>query len=542
MATLEHIRMCQALWYIAPVERVCTDPDLEYAVSNYAHRFPGKLAVIVTKVDRDVNNALAKDMEKKGQNLGGFEQHKAAIEHHHELLKDIRAKLKKKSCTGSKRNTLRDQEDALNISIDKLESQKHECVVYARNTHIVARLKHDKAQYLPEGASLPVHCVSNRHYAIHKGAAPREGPLLEIVSTGIPDLRAYAMALAAPWVWENHKEILVHKLKILFHGVHGWAQNSPSKRNRGLPDVVTPVKTLWESNHDASLKRCIEDFSSIVVGKLRAGHASSMVEVMRYLKVITGSWLPVTFLAFFRNNGNHTTKAVGAHSWNEAFIKWQKVNILNPAWDASPNPEDSFDAGVDKLIKALEDIPEQLDSLPESVPLSTAAFTNMLQGQIALIRTERDRLRSDYRDKYGNIKLDACLDQYSGYFAKAMRPCYRAGKDDKGEGVCTRVRNLLANHITNKNPLGQATDKLEAALKEAASGQANGLRTEVKNILEEIHEQFELILRRESETAEETEARAKIDEALCELMPDVERIEFDLQAVEMKYMGALAQQ
>jgi hypothetical protein len=60
--------------------------------------------------------------------------------------------------------------------------------------------------------------------------------------------------------------------------------------------------------------------------------------------------------------------------------------------------------------------------------------------------------------------------------------------------------------------------------------------------LEEIHEQFELILRRESETAEETEARSKIDEALSELMPDVEGIESDLKAIELKYMGALVQQ
>ena len=41
---------------------------------------------------------------------------------------------------------------------------------------------------------------------------------------------------------------------------------------------------------------------------------------------------------------------------------------------------------------------------------------------------------------------------------------------------------------------------------------------------------------------EETKARSKIDEALCELMPDVERIESDLNAIELKYMGALVQQ
>ena len=538
MATLEHIRKCQALWYIAPVERVCTDPDLEYAVSRYADRFPGKLAVVVTKVDRDVTNALAKDMQKKGQSIGDFEQHKASIGHHNECLKGVRTKLKRKSCTASQRNILRDQEEALNISVEKLESKKLQCVVDARNSHIVRRLQRENAQYLADGTFLPVYCVSNRHYGVHKGAYPGEGPLLQVKSTGIPDLRAYAMALAAPSVWESHKEILVHKLKILFCGVHGWAQNSPTKRNRGLRDVVGPVKDLWKPTLEASFNRCIENFSSVIVSTLRARHDASMFEVVRYLNVIKG-WLPVTFRAFFRNSGNHFTKAVGAHSWNEDFVKWQKINILNPTWDACPNPEDSFDAGIDKLINALEDIPEDLAGMPETVPLSTAAFTNLLHGQIALIRAERDRLRSEYRDKYGNIKLDACLDQYTGYFAKAMKPCYRAGKDDKGPGVCARLSVLLTNHITKNDPLGKATNRLEVALKEAATSQAGALNTEVEKILGEIHGQFELILRRESETLEETDARSKIDEALCEIMPDVERIEADLEAIELKYMGAL---
>lgn len=69
--------------------------------------------------------------------------------------------------------------------------------------------------------------------------------------------------------------------------------------------------------------------------------------------------------------------------------------------------------------------------------------------------------------------------------------------------------------------------------------QADGLRAEIERILVEIDEQYEMILRRESETAEETEARSKIDEVLCELMPEIERIEFDLKAIEQKYSGAL---
>jgi hypothetical protein len=166
----------------------------------------------------------------------------------------------------------------------------------------------------------------------------------------------------------------------------------------------------------------------------------------------------------------------------------------------------------------------------------------MLHGQVALIRTNHDRLKSEYQDRYGNIKLDVYLDQESGHFTQAMKPCYREGRDDKGEGVCARVKKFLSDHLTKKDPLREATDKLEVALRNMAKNQARRVRTDVDRILKEVDGQFELILRRESETPKEAEARAKINEVLRELMPDVELIEFDLKAIEQKYMGALVQQ
>lgn len=47
--------------------------------------------------------------------------------------------------------------------------------------------------------------------------------------------------------------------------------------------------------------------------------------------------------------------------------------------------------------------------------------------------------------------------------------------------------------------------------------------------------QFTLILCKESETSEETELRAKINEVLSEVMPDIERIELGLKALEYSF-------
>jgi hypothetical protein len=142
-ATHDHIRKCQALWYVAAVDRPCTDPDLDRAVSIYAKRFPGTLAVIITKTDSGITNALALDMKNnKGQSIGDFLELKEFIADRKAHLKTIRSKLKK-AANIKKKNHLRDCEEGLLTEIDKLESEALECVVDARNSYIKSRLKKD---------------------------------------------------------------------------------------------------------------------------------------------------------------------------------------------------------------------------------------------------------------------------------------------------------------------------------------------------------------------------------------------------------------
>lgn len=495
--------------------------------------------MVVTKVDRDVTDALAHDMRVgKRQSIGDFLAHKASIREQTRNLKIVCSNLKRRHLTGDQKNALREQEDALRASIDTLECQMFECVVDARNSHIVARLKREKAKYLPEGKCLEVYCVSNLHYAIHKGFSRREGPLLDVQATGIPSLRAYALRLTASVVWNDHKEIL-HRLKVLFHGVHGWALRRPVPRDGELLDVVKTVEYSWDAISEAAVDQCIEKFGTEILGRLLVEHASSADATMRYLRKITEDWHSNTFLAFFRHEGTHSTKAVGSHCWNEAFLEWQTDNVLNPAWEMWPDPEHSFNEGVERLISTLEDIPEQLASMSKTVPLPVAAFSNMLTGQIGLIRAESSRVTRRYHIKHGNIKLDACLDQYTGFFTQAMRSCYHRGKNDRGDGVCARVKKLLRDHIERQDPLAKAMDKYERAFRSAVSAQASCLDKEFQRILREIDQQFGMILRRETETPEESRARVPIADLLSRLMPDIERIELDLEEVEERNAKAL---
>lgn len=541
-ATLEHIRKCQALWYVVTVIRPCTDPDLDHAISCYAERFPGTFTVIVTKIDQDVTDGLAYHLrDVQYQSIGDFDDCKRKITRDEGRLKNIRSKLKKPDYTPAQKNGLRKTAERLEVDIAEQKAKKFECVVDARNAHIMSMLKRDKAQYLPEGVELPVLFVSNQNYAVHKGVAEQLGPLLDINSTGGPGLRSYALSFAAETVWLNQNDLLRHKIKVLFNGVYGWAQNSSMKHNRGLPEVVKTTQTLWGAISEKSADRGVQSFASNIAGQLRMQYASSFNAVQRYLSIIKNDWNALSFLAFFRKGGKHQTRAVRQQSWNEKFIEWQISNVLDPAWALLPAPQDLFDEGFEKLIKALEDIPDQLDSLPESVPVSVASFKNTLDGRIGSLRANHDRIKSDYQEAYGNIKLDACYDQNTGFFSQAMKPCYRAGKDDKGEGVCTRLKNSLTTYLTNDDPLGKATDKLEIALKDEARAHLQALHVEVVQSLKGADQEFMRILKGGSETLELRAARSEIRKALSNEMPNIERIERDLEEVERKYHGALIQ-
>lgn len=116
------IRKCQALWYVAAVDRICTDPDLDNTISNYAERIRGTIAYVVTKIDHGITDGLARDMrDVKGQSVGDYEEHSVNIRHSKVALESIRKKLNKRKFTPPQKNHLNDEKEHLEEEIRALE-------------------------------------------------------------------------------------------------------------------------------------------------------------------------------------------------------------------------------------------------------------------------------------------------------------------------------------------------------------------------------------------------------------------------------------
>jgi len=537
-ATHDSIRKCQALWYVATVDRICTDPDLERTVSDYGQRFGNNLAIVVTKIDEGVGHELALDLQSKGQNIGDVEEWNNAIVDLKDRLKTVKRKLKFKKYA-SEKSSLRDQEDSLSQELYEEESKNFECLVDARNAYIGARLQKEKKKHLPPGVQLPVHFVSNKQYAVHKQVSESEGPRLAIESTGIPALRSYALCLATPEIWKAHEEHLMFKVKFLFHGVNGWAQDwgDNALEGLGLMERLSYVIHVWQEGMNNAIGQMDTTFDTGIIHSMRAAHAASMAGVMRYYATLVGeNWHKKSFFAFFKKAGKHRTQKMGYERWNERFIERQTKDVVNPAWDTKlPPPGHYLEAAIAKLTDEIKDLPEQLSRLPESVTLPMSILEGILNAQIVGINAAHQKQKAAYQHNLGNIKLDATLDEPTSHFAKAMAPCYAKGNSERGLGCCQRTQECLLDHLTNNDPLGKATDLLATALLENAHSHARILDKEVRDILADVDTQFAMILQRKNETSREKLARRQIRAFLDLAMPGIDRIAWDLAKIRQKH-------
>lgn len=538
-ATHDWIRKCQALWYVATVDRICTDEKLEKTLSDYAERFRDRFAIIVTKIDVGISDELAEDMEAKGQSVGEYWNINHGVADREERLQELR-RIRRRTTDMAEKAALYDGEEEIEQEIEKEQSRSIECVVDARNDYIVRRLKREKRKYLREGAELRVICVSNSQYSQLKGTTKLPGvPFRNIKETGIPELRSYALSLASPSFWAAYEEHLLYKIRVFFSGVHGWAQGFSAKQAAGIIETVKQVYDRWIGIASNTVPKMLEDHQKGILQCMRDGYPESQKCVMKWYSTVTSErWAHNSFLAFFRNDGKYNTCAVGTESWNERFIEYQTKNVLGPNWEEKlPPPERFFDEAIDQLIEAIKGLPDDLRRLPASVSLQIEAFDGIFAACVSGVEAAHRRCKEEYEQSLANVRLDATLDQHTGHFTQAMKPCYHAGWGDKGRGVCKRLENLLYDHLTNNDPLGQATEKLSKALSDITQKHVLILHCDIDSVLGEITAHFEDNMPTEEESAEEKQARQDISGFLSSVMPVVNRIDNDLSRIRYKYSG-----
>ncbi|KAK4960764.1 hypothetical protein LTR28_004945 [Elasticomyces elasticus] len=231
---------CDALWVVAKIERVKSCNSVDSLLQKYAERFKGNISIICTKSDEMRMPQVAKDLKARRQALGDYEYHTKISEKAKKQIERLRRQSK-----GESSEALDDLKPFhYNLRDAAYHIRRLEILVDVRNDYVIRGLQADMQRHLHQRTALHVQCVSNLHYAYHKGAVDIDGPVLKVPDTGIPLLRAHALGLPATDVFRAKEAYLKGKYAVFLQGLSLWTEQSSVQDRAELLSIVSAPEQL----------------------------------------------------------------------------------------------------------------------------------------------------------------------------------------------------------------------------------------------------------------------------------------------------------
>lgn len=526
------------MWYVASVDRVITDPRFEGAMSEWAELFPNTLAVVVTKTDGGIDDALAKKFRTAKEDVERYFTLGKELKALEGKIKDKRARSLRLRKSGSAEFfAVAAEVEELQTDIENITSERLSTLMDARSRYITRRLREDKQKYLPQGVELPVFCVSNSQYFANKQVDGADVKLINPAATGIPTLRAYALELAAPAIWQETKAHLIFRVAGFFYGAYCWARADHKERRDGLMKCIKTVQKHWNFVSDPLSQEVQTLLANEFIKTLRDDQKKSLEGALEAFRIIC-EWNAGTFQAFFRKDGKHSTKAVGKECWNQLFLQEQTDSSLHPAWErVTPRIQHTIRSAIDSISETLSSLPDKLEREPGSAPLPAQAFHEMFRAHVAGIDAALQRRNKVYEHNLRTIKRDATADQPSAYFTNAMASVYEGNKRVGGAGCTARWKKALHEHLTlpgGKSPFAVATDELDKAMTNVAKGYVKGISEDVQSILDDVNQQMTGILAGGVESRREGWACEALLDVLRGMRPEIKRVESEIRALDAR--------
>ena len=363
-ATYEHIDRCNEIWVVGRTSRILTDPLVDSLLQRYGMAHEGRVAVVATKSDENASGReLVKYLRMKGYDVDGYDELSGKMNN---ITNEVKREKKVKQKNANAKLQLHRRIKKKLKAYDHLERQRHQLVVATRSRYIKETLQGDKRQHLPNGASLNVFCASNFHYAARKNACDIPKPLLEVTMTGIPEIRKFALTLAAPKLLQAVEDFTKHEFSIFFQGLDMWASREVvDGRARLLGIVQVP---------GAVIKDIIIQFGVLVMRAVDAKlmhplhhqQQSFVSRALAYLERLK-TWPHPTLGAFIRRYGNHETAKMPKQSWNRNFMQGSN-EVIATVWPDFIQELRSYQQFVEQgIVKGMRNIVHDLKgNFPDS--------------------------------------------------------------------------------------------------------------------------------------------------------------------------------
>ncbi|KAK3709592.1 hypothetical protein LTR37_010813 [Vermiconidia calcicola] len=533
-ATYEHIDICDEIWIIGRAGRVITDNVVDGLLQRYAMINRGHVAVIATKTDENLSHQLALNMRKKGYSLGDYQQLKKASTVMGKQLKGMQTEKRKLSSKkADEKLELQEEIDSQFESQQRLESQCLGLIAQARNNHITASLQEAKQEHLPKGVTLDVFCVSNQHYAAHKNATKVSGPTLSVGMTQIPELRKFALRLAAPKILRSLEDFTKHDFSVFIKGLDLWASSELVEGRSELLSIVRSPQQSVSRNFDEYLKMVEAFVEGELVNPILKDldiHISCAVAAQDSIK----QWHHSTLRAFMKNYGKHKTTAMPEQSWNESFTATARKVIMAVREDLDEKQTALNEKLQKVVVNSVNDMMKKLHGQPAAVGLPMQIFEGAVAAQLRGIHNKFRNHNESLLDDFKAIFHNATQDREGSYFRSAMLQCYDQCIQDGGSGVQGRWMAAFRMHLTlagDRSPFALLAKSAHKAIIRTTKARTKTVQAGVLRILRTVVQQFETMISQKNDDQTEIPVRRAIKEFLVEANPRFEEIKTDLKAL-----------
>lgn len=394
---LDYMRDCQAIWIVATVNRMITNPHVDDLLRRYEERYRGKITIIATRSDDDVKPSLAKGLRDKHISIKGYDkqstlQNKAQVRVS-ETKRTITSRLKAKSSKerSEKVRKLKSELAVHKKSLKEASENKFVELVKARNGHVISGMFENVKRHCPEGSMPRIICVSNLHYWTLKGIEDRGRFQLKAEDTGIPALRQIIYKLAAPGLLRSLDDYIKFNFTVFLKGTSLWALSRYVPGAKELLSVVEKPQTLTKSNIKSYRDELQAVSDKMILQPLLSKvtkHSSEAIDMLEFKRKHRH---PATLKAFMRKGGNHCTANCPRESWNEQYLQGPST-VLSKSWDKTKKHQDRLLSALKKRIT--DEVANMLETIKEDQHanrLELASFEQMVAGQIRGIKnTFRD--------------------------------------------------------------------------------------------------------------------------------------------------------
>ncbi|KAK4908758.1 hypothetical protein LTR49_022378 [Elasticomyces elasticus] len=473
----------QASLVVSPVGRIVDDLLTNEMISRNGKIFKGRVAIIATKSDTDIDPNLAEELQNEGHDLQEWFKLTDAIKAQNSKLKTLRAELLQerkrfKKPTKPKLMEMQGRNDTINElkrESKAMEMRRFEVLVHARNEFVTAQLRLHKGNYLPAGMKLPVFCISNLHYTAIKGGRTVGGLRLSAEATGVPALRARAPALPTADQFCTLEEYYSTDLGVFLKEAQLWVKVTQLERRAELLGLVGQPLDKLKEHISTRLDAFEEMVKNFLIASLSEQFHQSRDTAVKVLDAKRKKH-PANVMAFVRRDGNHQTSVCPKESWNESFMQGC-TDAINEHWDVFENNMAKFTAQLrSALISDMRTIPPLIkEQHPESVKV--LPMTRLHE----LVEAQTNAVSNVLRNNdTSNVAIEITQDSDKAYSSRAMQNAY---------DNCRRDKEKMETHLTKDqfdSPFTKAERALESALLKNDVKHINGAKNSVKKRVEAI--------------------------------------------------------